>query len=82
MEKRLTAFVMEERHIPRHGYPLRADGCAGTVASGNFSPSLRQGIGLGYLSPPVPEDVTGVEVSVRGTWAAARVTQLPFVERP
>ncbi len=82
VEKRLTAFVMEGRHIPRHGYPLRADGCAGTVASGNFSPSLRQGIGLGYLSPPVPEDVTGVEVSVRGTWAAARVTQLPFVGRP
>ncbi len=77
LTKRLVAFVMEGRSIARHGYPLRADGSSGTVASGNYSPGLGRGIGMGYLSPPAA--VSEVEVEIRGTWTAARAVDPPFL---
>jgi aminomethyltransferase len=75
--KQLVAFKMEGRRIPRQGYGLRgAGGAGGAVTSGNFSPSLGCGIGLGYLSPPTAE---GIEVDLRGEWMPAEVVRLPFL---
>lgn len=79
LRKLLVAFVMEGRAIARHGYPLLADGARGEVASGNYSPVLERGIGMGYLSPPpdpLPEAVT---IDVRGRVEAAKVTTPPFI---
>src|SRR3954468_21795377 len=44
-ERKLVAFVMEEKAIPRAGMPV-AEG--GTVTSGTHSPSLERGIGVAY----------------------------------
>jgi len=51
-KRKLVAFQMEERGIPRAGYPiLDADGNEiGKVTSGTMSPSLSKGIGLGYVT--------------------------------
>jgi aminomethyltransferase len=78
-EQRLTAFTLAGRKIPRHGYPLRARGSVGTVTSGNYSPMLSCGIGLGYLRPPAP----GIdpEVEIRGVWEPAKATELPFLRK-
>jgi aminomethyltransferase len=77
LSKRLVAFTLEGRRIPRQGYPLRAAGGAvGAVTSGNYSPSLQCGIGLGYLTPPALEQV---EIELRGEWLPARVVNLPFL---
>lgn len=77
--KRLVGFVMEGREIARHGYPLRGAGSEGVVASGNYSPALEQGIGMGYLAPDPGESIETVEVEVRGTWVGARVQDPPFL---
>ena len=77
--KRLAAFTLEGRKIPRHGYSIRAGESRGTVTSGNYSPILECGIGLGYLSPPSEAD--DLEVEIRGTWEPARRVALPFLKK-
>ncbi len=73
--KQLVGFVLDDRRVPRHGSPLRVGESAGTVASGNFSPVLGRGIGMGYVTPAT--DATDVSVEVRGTeLPAARVIRL------
>ena len=80
LPKRQVAFAMEGRQIARHGYPMRAGASSGTVSSGNFSPLLGKGIGLGYLSPPA-EPEAAIEVQVRGKWLPAGRARLPFIGR-
>lgn len=78
VERRLAGFVLDERGIPRHGYPVRTpSGAAGSVTSGNISPMLDTGIGLAYLSPPV-EVGEEMEVSIRDRWVPGRVVEPPF----
>ena len=77
--RKLVAFTLQGRKIPRHGYGLRAAGSSGTVTSGNYSPVLACGMGLGYLSPPTGAD--DLEVEIRGNWEPARRVQLPFLSR-
>lgn len=79
VSRRLTGFVMRDRRPPRPGYALRSGSSTGNVASGNFSPVLGRGIGMGYLSP-APEGDT-LEVEMRGTWHEADIVSPPFIER-
>jgi len=80
VSKQLVGFAMKGRQIARHGYPLRAGEATGTVTSGNFSPTLKRGIGLGYLQPPPPSEGQ-VEVEVRGAWLPVERHAPPFIER-
>jgi aminomethyltransferase len=66
-------FATEGRVIPRHGHTLRAGERGGTVSSGNFGPTVGHGIGMGYLDGAPSEDITSVEVEIRGEWHHARV---------
>lgn len=71
----LVAFVTEGRQIPRHGQRLRRGEGEGVVTSGNFSPMLERGIGLGYL----PTGTEGpIEVEIRDRWVEAERVELPF----
>lgn len=76
----LVGFAFSDRRVPRHGYRLRCGDATGTVSSGNFSPTLGVGIGMGYLTP-IPQPDTEVAVEVRGEWFPARQVRPPFVER-
>ena len=78
-EKKLAAFTLAGRTIPRHGYRLRSGASSGVVTSGNFSPMLERGIGLGYLSPPLADG--DLEVEIRGNWEPAHRVELPFLKR-
>lgn len=50
-KQRLIGFIMRDRGIPRQGYPIFCvDKEVGTVTSGTMSPSLKKGIGMGYIS--------------------------------
>ena len=60
---------------------MRSGESSGTVASGNFSPVLEAGIGMGYLSPPPSDDTATVEVEIRGEWHSADIVDPPFIER-
>ncbi len=79
IRQQLVGFQTEGRTIPRTGHALRAGDSLGTVTSGNFSPILRRGIGLGYLAPP-PDDDTPLEVEVRGAWHPVQRVKPPFID--
>lgn len=78
LPKLLVGFAMEGRQIARHGYAVRAGESIGTVASGNFSPTLGYGIGMAFVSPP-PGENDDLEVEVRGKWQTARRVTPPFL---
>ena len=75
----LVAFACEGRTIPRHGHRLRAGSSTGEVTSGNFSPTLGHGIGMGYLAPPI-EPGTPIEVEIRHDWVPAQHVNPPFIK--
>lgn len=83
-KRKLIAFQMEERGIPRNGYPiLDADGNEiGKVTSGTMSPSLSKGIGLGY----VPTEHSGIDttiyIQIRINKVPATIVKLPFYKNP
>jgi aminomethyltransferase len=77
-ERKLVAFVMEDRAIPRHGMPI--DG-GGEVTSGTHSPTLDVGIGMGYVPAAQAEVGTELQVDVRGKSRRARVVKKPFYKR-
>lgn len=80
LARRLAGFVLGERGIPRHGYPISTNGGGvGTVTSGNISPMLETGVGLAYVSPPAEVD-DACSVTIRGRQVAGRIAQPPFHE--
>jgi aminomethyltransferase len=79
--QQLIGFRFEGRTIPRHGHPMKAGDSTGVVASGNFSPTLAAGIGMGYLSPPPPAGTNTVDIDIRGEWHTAAIVDPPFLER-
>jgi aminomethyltransferase len=74
-ERRLAAFVMLEKAIPRQGMPI-VDG--GEVTSGSLSPMLDQGIGLGYVPAALAAPGTELTIDVRGRERRARVVKKPI----
>ena len=50
MDKKLVGFLMNDRCVPRPGYPIVSNGNdVGYVTSGTFSSVLGHGIGMGYV---------------------------------
>jgi len=78
--KKLVAFSMVDRGIPRHEYIIvNADGNAiGKVTSGTMSPSLKLGIGMGYVSTAYAKLGSEIYITVRNKKLKAQVVKLPF----
>lgn len=82
MLQRLMGFVMEERGIPREGYALVDPATGrkvGRVTSGTLSPTLQQGIGMGYVPAAMSAPETPVGVEIRGQVHRARIIKGSFV---
>jgi aminomethyltransferase len=77
-ERRLAAFVMEERAVPRQGMPILE---GGEVTSGTHSPMLDQGIGMGYVRAALAAPGTELTIDVRGRHRRARVVEKPIYRR-
>src|SRR5437773_7285697 len=77
-ERRLSAFVMEERAIPRAGMAILE---GGEVTSGSHSPMLDRGIGLGYVPATLADPDTEVTIDVRGRERKARIVEKPIYRR-
>lgn len=79
-DRKLVAFELDERGIPRHDYDI-VDGNGkkiGIVTSGTMSPSLKKGIGLGYV-PSVFSDIgSKIYIQIRKNAIPATVVKLPF----
>ncbi|MFM9951014.1 MAG: glycine cleavage system aminomethyltransferase GcvT [Saprospiraceae bacterium] len=78
--RNLVAFVVEDRRVPRHGYPIEdaAGNVIGEVTSGTQSPSLDIPIGLGYVQHAFAAMDTPVFVVAGQKKLAAKVVKLPF----
>ena len=78
--RRLAAFEMVDKGIPRHGYPIvDAEGNEiGVVTSGTMSPSLKKAIGLGYINVPTNKVGNDIFISIRNKSVKASVVKLPF----
>jgi aminomethyltransferase len=77
-KRRLTAFVMVDKAIPRQGMPV-AEG--GEVTSGSLSPMLDVGIGMGYVEAPLAAPDSELTIDVRGRPRKARVVKKPIYKR-
>ncbi len=78
--RKLAAFVLQEKGIPRHGYDI-VDGEGnkiGVVTSGTMSPFLKVGIGMGYLQPAYTAVGSGIYIQVRNKNLKAEVVKTPF----
>jgi aminomethyltransferase len=76
--RRLVAFVMEEKAVPRGGMAIEG---GGVVTSGTHSPSLDVGIGLGYVPASAAAPDTELVVDVRGRPRRARVVAKPIYRK-
>ena len=81
--RKLIAFEMLERGIPRHDYKLlNSQGQEiGKVSSGTMSPSMKIAIGLGYVSVEYAKLDTDIYVEIRDKGIKARVVKLPFFKK-
>lgn len=80
-ERKLVAFKMIDRGIPRHGHEIvDAEGnVIGVVTSGTQSPTLGQAIGMGYVKADLIAPGTELFISIRNKQIKAEVVKLPFV---
>lgn len=79
--RRLVGFTMVERGIPRHEYQIAdAEGnIIGHVTSGTMSPSLKIGIGMGYVDSRFAKPDTEIAIVIRERPIKARVVKVPFL---
>ena len=76
--RRLVAFVMVDKAIPRAGMEI-AEG--GEVTSGSLSPMLDVGIGMGYVAAAAAAPDSELTIDVRGRPRKARVVKKPIYKR-
>jgi aminomethyltransferase len=84
MACRLTAFELVEKAVPRHGFKILDSASSkviGEVTSGNFSPFLHKGIGLGYVPASHAVPGTPFTIDIRGKAAPAVVVKAPFYKK-
>ena len=82
LTRQLVGFELIERGIPRHDMVISQDGQpVGVVTSGNFSPALQKGIGMGYLPPAIGQEGRRIHIDIRGKSVEAQVVPLPFYKR-
>jgi len=81
VEKKLVGFKMIDRGIPRHDYEIKdaRDKVIGRVTSGTMSPTLSQGIGLGYVEKEYAVPGTEIFIGVRNRSLKAEVHKLPLI---
>lgn len=83
VKRKLVAFEMVDRGIPRHDYPIQdANGnVIGKVTSGTMSPSMKVGIGLGYVTTENAALESEIFIEIREKGVKAKVVKLPFYKK-
>ena len=81
--KKLVAFEMIERGIPRHDYRIldAAGNEIGKVTSGTQSPSMKIAIGLGYVATEFASLDSEIYIEIREKGIKANVVKLPFYKK-
>ena len=95
VNRKLTGLTLAGRTVPEAGDPIHASGhpsqahqagqaqqAVGRVTSAAFSPSLKQPIAMGYVQSAFLEANTALSIGNGENALEARVTGLPFINRP
>jgi aminomethyltransferase len=85
LTRRLIGFELLEKAVPRHGFTIHSSTSSapiGEVTSGNLSPLLQKGIGMGYIDPTFAEPGTRLLIDIRGKTVPAQVVKTPFYRKP
>lgn len=78
VQRKLTGIALCSAGIPRQGCKIFFEGKEiGTFASATYSPTLKKGIGLAYITPPLKAG-TEVEAEIRGRKIKAEIVKTPF----
>lgn len=83
VSRKLIAFELIDRGIPRHDYEI-TDGkgnTIGKVTSGTMSPSLKSGIGLGYVPTELSTVDSEIFIKIRDKELKAKVVKAPFYKK-
>jgi aminomethyltransferase len=74
---------MIDRGIPRKDYEIHDEegNQIGIVTSGTMSPSMKKGIGLGYVNLPHNQLNSNIFISVRNKNLKALVVKAPFYKK-
>jgi aminomethyltransferase len=80
LNRKLIAFELDDKGIPRSGYDIADSNgnLIGKVTSGTMSPSLKKGIGLGYVLADFSGFGSKVYIQIRKNTLPATVVKLPF----
>lgn len=80
VERKLIGFKLIDKGIPRHGYEILDEGGSviGHVTSGTMSPTLKQGIGMGYVKTDHSKIGSTIYIKVRDKSLKAEVAKAPF----
>ena len=83
VSRKLVAFEMVDRGIPRHDYLIKNAGgeTIGKVTSGTMSPSMKVAIGLGYVTVDNAALNSEIFIDIRDKGIKAKVVKLPFYKK-
>ncbi|MFB6112745.1 MAG: glycine cleavage system aminomethyltransferase GcvT [Halodesulfurarchaeum sp.] len=81
LEQTLVGLRLQERGVPRNGYPITdASGTTiGAVTSGTIGPTVEEPIGLGYVDVEFSTVDTPIGVEIRGEPKKGIIVPPPFV---
>ncbi len=78
----LICFELLAGGVPRSGHLVYSDQKeVGKVTSGNYSPSLRKGIGMAYVALPFCEEGGELLIDIRGKVVPAVIVKKPFYKK-
>lgn len=81
--KKLVAFEMIDRGIPRHDYQIVdiSGNVIGKVTSGTQSPSMKIAIGMGYVDTAFSALDSEIFIQIREKGIKAKIVKLPFYKK-
>lgn len=82
VSRKLIGFELLQGGVPRHHQAILCDGEAiGVVTSGNHSPSMNRGIGMGYVQTRFAEAGGKIWIDIRGHAVPAVIVSRPFYKK-
>ncbi len=82
VSKKQIGFELVVGGVPREGYSIYSgEKEIGKVTSGNFSPSLKKGIGMGFVDPRYADIGSEIFINIHGRGAAALIVKKPFYKK-
>jgi aminomethyltransferase len=80
VSRKLIGFELIDKGVPRHDYEIAdAEGTViGIVTSGTMGPSVKKGIGMGYVPTEFSKVGSEIYIKVRKRLLKAQVVKMPF----